>query len=80
VRLNILDAISAPQFPASLPGGNSHMNAYPGPGIWEFQVLRDLRVQRAQTGVWHGGDAPQSIQVNLGNASGSVRFEIATEK
>jgi len=38
VRLNILDAITAPQYPVVLAGGHSHMIAYPGPTIWTFQV------------------------------------------
>jgi hypothetical protein len=41
VRLSILDADCAPQFPARLYGINSHMAAFPGPTIWEFQVLMD---------------------------------------
>ena len=40
VRLNILDADCAPQFPARLYGINSHMAAFPGPSIWEFQVIQ----------------------------------------
>ncbi len=43
VRLAILDAAAAPQLPATLYDCNSHMVAFPGPSIWEFQVLADQR-------------------------------------
>ena len=43
VRLAILDAVSAPQLPATLYDCNSHMVAFPGPSIWEFQVFADQR-------------------------------------
>jgi alpha-L-fucosidase len=43
VRLAILDAVSAPQLPETLYGCNSHMVAFPGPSIWEFQLLADQR-------------------------------------
>ena len=43
VRLVILDAITAPQLPATLYDCNSHMVAFPGPSIWEFQVLAGQR-------------------------------------
>jgi len=43
VRLAILDAATAPQLPATLYDCNSHMVAFPGPSIWEFQVLADQR-------------------------------------
>jgi hypothetical protein len=43
VRLVILDAATAPQLPATLYDCNSHMVAFPGPSIWEFQVLADGR-------------------------------------
>ena len=46
VRLAILDAISAPQLPATLYDCNSHMVAFPGPSIWEFQVLADQRQEQ----------------------------------
>jgi hypothetical protein len=41
VRLHILDAVCAPQYPGRLHGLNSHMAAFTGPAIWEFQVLLD---------------------------------------
>jgi len=41
VRLVILDAAAAPQLPATLYHCNSHMVAFPGPCIWEFQVFAD---------------------------------------
>ena len=49
VRLVILDAITAPQLPATLYDCNSHMVAFPGPSIREFQVLAD---QRQATRTW----------------------------
>ena len=40
VRLKILDAVHAPQYPLHPSAmGNAHMVAFPGPTIWEFQVL-----------------------------------------
>ncbi len=47
VRLAILDAATAPQLPATLYDCNSHMVAFPGPSIWEFQVLADQREEKS---------------------------------
>jgi alpha-L-fucosidase len=41
LRLHILDAVAAPQLPATLYDCNSHMVAFPGPSIWEFQIFAD---------------------------------------
>lgn len=68
VRLNILDAIHAPQFPTMLYGLHTRKAAFPGPTIWEFQITHERTTQRAQTSVIRRDESPQRIEADISGA------------